>query len=219
VLRATKSKRRKLNSTSPGGESEASGEEEEESEDDEDDVEAAKRMEMPEGERRYPKRGAATSTPMTTSELGDGVDDSRTGMLSESSIVAPGTKPARTSSTAPETDSMELDGETQETLDGTSQVEIDAARYEMWSPLLFVSSDFGIFFSRFEVFRKRASQVLHSTFQGEDDGVSRERLLEEMNRALPAGTELFSTYEAERFLSRMSDDQDLYFTDGIVYKI
>jgi hypothetical protein len=61
--------------------------------------------------------------------------------------------------------------------------------------------------------------VLHSTFQGEDDGVSRERLLEEMNRALPTGTELFSTHEAERFLGEMSTNQDLYFAEGIVYSI
>jgi hypothetical protein len=49
--------------------------------------------------------------------------------------------------------------------------------------------------------------------------VSRERLLEEMNRSLPPGTDLFSTHEAERFLGEMSTNQDLYFAEGIVYSI
>jgi hypothetical protein len=133
----SKAKRRKLN-TGAGGETDASEDEDNaEGSDEEEDEEAAaatesKRMEMPKGSRRYPKRGASPSSAFEgTSQIGEG-DDSAVGFMSEASVRAGG-KPGRTSSSAaPETDGMEVDDaaegdETQETQESQAAA-IDAAR-------------------------------------------------------------------------------------------
>lgn len=61
--------------------------------------------------------------------------------------------------------------------------------------------------------------MLGGVFVNEESGVPQEQLMEEVNRELPGQTDLFTSNEAGEYLSRMSNGEDLFFADGVVYTI
>lgn len=191
VKAAAKPKRRKLNGT-PNGDASGS--------DSSDEEEEEMRMEMPKPAakvkgRRNPDRRAATS------ERGS----------------APGT-PVRESSVREE-DGMEVDED--ETQESQSQVQPEApaaagnkARCVPLSLPRSTSAEGS--FRRHDLLKSRVSAALRGPFR-EEDQVTRELLLPEINVGLPLD-DIFGPDEADEILGQLHDEDVIMYTDGVVVR-
>lgn len=70
---------------------------------------------------------------------------------------------------------------------------------------------------RFKLFRKRLATVFSTVYQDREQVFFTE-LLEKLNEGQPTST-LFGTGEATAACQRMSDDNEIMLSEGIVYKI
>jgi DNA replication licensing factor MCM3 len=70
---------------------------------------------------------------------------------------------------------------------------------------------------RAELFRTRLALALRGKF-AEDEAFSKEDLLPEINEGLPV-EELFGSAEAELVLLDMQEKNQIFYSEGIVYKI
>ena len=220
------SKKRKLNGArgrngSASG-SEGSGSEEEEAgneaeTDGEEEVEAAqsKRMEMPEKDRasRYASRGTGTgrassaTASVATGTMGDdsgiGMNTTRGSDMLGSSQVDPR---RRKPSIAP----SEGDATMNETQEDESQ---DIVRPVLDTQATAVSLDP----TRARLFRQRLATAMRGRF-AEEEAFSKEALLPEINMGVPV-EELFGSSEAELVLADMQEKNEIFFSEGIVYKL
>ena len=73
------------------------------------------------------------------------------------------------------------------------------------------------FYNRFKLFRKRLAAVFSTVYQDREQVFFTE-LLEKLNEGLPTNS-LFGTGEATAACERMSDEDELMLSEGIVYKI
>lgn len=232
--RGKKNKKRKINGTraSRNGShdsdsSDAEGSEEDTGEEEEEAAEeeaANKRMEMPTSAKkqpngRYTMRGS-TADRSTSVATGAIEDDSGVGMnttiLRSEASPAPGDAAARratslrASSTQPDgdaamdEDTQELEGQTQAVAGpssaaaaATGPMEVDPARAQM--------------------FRTRVALALRTRF-ADEDAISKEAFLPEINTDLPA-EEMYGSREAETILADMSEKNEIYYSENIVYRV
>lgn len=67
------------------------------------------------------------------------------------------------------------------------------------------------------LFKTRLATAMHDKF-ADDEAFSRDALLPELNMGLPVD-QLFGVREADAILQEMQERNEIFFSDGIVYKI
>lgn len=229
-----KNKKRKINGTqaSRNGSHDSDSSDAEGSEDSTDDEEEAqeeaalaggeKRMEMPASAQkqpngRYATRGTSTATATGPADRSTSVatgaieDDSGVGM--NTTILSPGAAAEgvrratrlRSSSSQPADATMasaEEEEEDTQDLDAGPAPAVDAG---------------GIDPARAAMFRQRLAAAMRGKF-ADEDAFSKEALLPEINMDLPL-EQLYVSQEAEAILADMQEKNEVFFSEGIVYRI
>ncbi|KAL7005953.1 MCM DNA helicase complex subunit [Cystobasidiomycetes sp. EMM_F5] len=208
VSKSKKNKKRKLNglrSTRSGSGSEESESEDEGAQDTEDEEDAAatasKRMDMPGENAGKPARASPRSTARQSSVAsGADRDDSGVGINSTRNISVLDTQVTSPRHTASEAGDTGID----ETMDETQE-----ETQEVFSGQLAPA--------RAQLFRTRLAEAMKGRF-ADEEAFSKDALMPEVNMGLPI-EQLFSALEADAALAEMQDKNEIFFSDGIVYKI
>lgn len=222
-------------SETEGDETEDGEDEEDATDDEEEEAAAEKRMPMPAGKGatspvKPGRRGtsARASSVGTTTATGTAVDDSGVGMnatfrsdAAAAALKGISSPPGPT----PTGDATMDDEETQEEHpvagpSGTHRpTEIDAARYVTRNLILrrLLTDGNCLVTSRANLFKTRLAAALREQF-ADEEAFTRDALLPVINEGLPV-ERLYSIMEADAILTDMQSRNEVYFSEGIVYKI